>query len=174
MSPPEPPPGQPPPGWRPPPPAQPQPGWQPVGYPQQTLSAQNVQRGRSRKPLVIGLVVALLLAVGGVVAWQLLRDDGEGTRAAYCSALRTLTNNGDVMSVVSTADASTLNQLAKVQQLAPNAVRDDWDSLQSLAQSAQTGNVDYSAAIKALTSLKAIADDAKSNCSISMDVPGLP
>lgn len=166
--------GQSAPGWGPPPGSQPPPGWPPGGYPQQTLSNQDVQQGRSRKPLVIGLVVALLLAAGGLVAWQLLKDDGEGTRAAYCSALRNVTHNGDLMEAIAAADASTLTRLTKVQQLAPSVIKDDWNSFQSLAQSTQSGNVDYNVAIKALTALKNIADDAKSNCSITINVPGLP
>jgi hypothetical protein len=132
-----------------------------------------VKRGRSRKPLVIGLVVALLIAIGGIVAWQLLKDNGEGTRAAYCAALKKLTNNGDITAALSGADAGTLNQLSKVQSLAPDAVKDDWDTLQSLTQSAQSGNVDYSVAIKALGALKSISDDADSKCGITMNVPGL-
>jgi predicted negative regulator of RcsB-dependent stress response len=158
-----------------PPPAQVPPGWgQQPAYPQQTLLPQQVQRGRSRKPLVIGLVIALVLAIGGIVAWQLLKDNGEQTRTAYCSALRRLTHNGDITTALSRADASTLGQLADVQKLAPDAVRGDWATLQSLAASTQGGQIDASTAIKALTSLQAIADDAKNKCAITMNVPGLP
>jgi hypothetical protein len=171
---------QPPTSWQP---AQPQPaGWQPAQpqpagehrvYPQQALSDQEVKPGRNRKPLYLGLLVALVLLVGGVVAWQLLKDDGEDTRAAYCSALKTLTNDGDLTGALGSADASSLNQVAEVQRLAPDAVRDDWDKLQSAIQSAQSGNVDFSNALNALTSLRAISDDAGDNCGITMDVPGL-
>jgi predicted negative regulator of RcsB-dependent stress response len=158
-----PPPGQVPPGW----------GQQPA-YPQQTLLPQQVQRGRSRKPLVVGLVIALIVAVGGIVAWQLLKDNGEQTRTAYCSALRRLTHNGDLTTALSGANVSTLAQLANVQKLAPDAVRGDWTTLQSLASSAQSGQIDASSAIKALTSLQAIADDAKSKCAITINIPNLP
>lgn len=170
-----PPPDQPPTGWQPGQPQQPESGWQPV-YPQQTLSQQEVKPGRNRKPLYIGLVVALVLIIGGVVAWQLLKDDGENTRAAYCSALSDLTNDGDLMSAVSTADAASLSKIESVHQLAPNAVRDDWDTLQSVVSSAQNepDNIDLSAMVKALTALKAISSDAESECGITMDVPGLP
>jgi len=175
-----PPPDQPPGGQpgqpqRPAQPQQPGPGWQPV-YPQQTLSQQEVKPGRNRKPVYIGVLVAAVLIIGGVVAWQLLKDDGEDTRAAYCSALRDLTNDGDVMSAISTADASSLSQIESVHQLAPNAVRDDWDTLQTLVSSAQNepDNIDVSAALKALTALRAISSDAESECGITMDVPGLP
>ncbi len=168
-------PQQPPPGWSAPQPQQPGSGWQPV-YPQQTLSQQEVKPGRNRKPLYLGLLVAVVLIIGGVVAWQLLKDDGEDTRAAYCSALRDLTNDGDLMSAISTADASSLSQIESVHQLAPNAVRDDWDTLQTLVSSAQNepDNFDVSAALKALTALRAISSDAESECGITMDVPGLP
>ncbi len=171
----QPPPQQPPHGWRPSQPQQPGSGWQPV-YPQQTLSQQEVKPGRNRKPVYIGLLVAAVLIIGGVVAWQLLKDDGEDTRAAYCSALRDLTNDGDLMSAISTADASSLSQIESVHQLAPNAVRDDWDTLQTLVSSAQNepDNIDVSAALKALTALRAISSDAESECGITMDVPGLP
>ncbi|MBA2715457.1 MAG: hypothetical protein H0U51_00035 [Propionibacteriales bacterium] len=171
----QPPPQQPPHGWRPSQPQQPGSGWQPV-YPQQTLSQQEVKPGRNRKPVYIGVLVAAVLIIGGVVAWQLLKDDGEDTRAAYCSALRDLTNDGDLMLAISTADASSLSQIESVHQLAPNAVRDDWDTLQTLVSSAQNepDNIDVSAALKALTALRAISSDAESECGITMDVPGLP
>lgn len=140
------------------------------------MSQQEVKPGRNRKPLYIGLVVALVLIIGGVVAWQLLKDDGEGTRAAYCSALSDLTNDGDLMSAVSTADASSLAQIERVRQLAPNAVRDDWDTLQSVVSSAQNepDAIDMSAVLEAATALRAISSDAESECGITMDLPGLP
>ncbi len=145
-------------------------------YPQQTLLPQEVRSGRSRKPLLIGALAVVLLIIGGVVAWQLLKDDGEDTRAAYCSALKDLTNNGDIMTALSTADASSLGRIQRVVQLAPDAVRDDWDTLQSLVSSSQTGqgNIDVSLALKAFGAFRAISDDAQSKCSITMDVPGLP
>lgn len=169
-------PQQPPPGWHPPQPQQQAgSGWQPV-YPQQTLSQQEVKPGRNRKPIYLGLLVAVVLIIGGVVAWQLLKDDGEDTRAAYCSALRDLTNNGDLMSALSTAEAASLGQLEQVQQLAPDAVREDWDTLQALVNSAQNepDNIDFSAMVKAATALRGISSDAESECGITMDVPGLP
>jgi hypothetical protein len=170
----QPPTGQPSSGRQPGPPGQPgQPGQSQSAYPQQTLLPQEVKRGRSRKPLVIGLVVALLIAAGGIVAWQLLKDNGEETRAAYCAALKKLTNNGDITAALSGAGTDTLSQLGKVQSLAPAAVKGDWDTLQSLSQSAQSGNVDASVAIKAFSALKSIADDADSKCGIPMNVPGL-
>ncbi len=151
------------------------PDWQaPPNYPQQTLLPQEVKPGKSRKPLVIALVLALVLVVGGVVAWRLLRDNGESTRAAYCSALKSLTNNGDLTSALSGAGASTFGQVNKVVSLAPDAVKSDWTALQSLATSAQSGNGGYSSALQALSSLQAIANDAQSNCGITMNIPGLP
>lgn len=144
-------------------------------YPQQTLSPQQVKPGRNRKPVYIGLLVAAVLIIGGVLAWQLLKDDGEDTRAAYCAALKDVTHDGDLMSAFSAADATSLAKLEDLQQLAPAAVRDDWDTVQSVFESARSsGDVDYGAAVKALTALKAIADDAESECGITMDVPGLP
>jgi hypothetical protein len=166
-------------GWQPPPgppPSYQQQGshTQPGSYPQQTLLPQHVEQSRSRRPLVIGLVVALVVAAGGIIAWQLLRDNGESTRAAYCTALRKLTANGDITTALAGADAGTFDQLNRVQSLAPDVVKGDWASLQSLARSTRTGRVDYASAISALTSLRAISDDAKSKCAITLDVPGLP
>ncbi len=172
-------PGPPPSGWQPGPPQPPRgqqpPQWQQPAYPQQTLSEQEVKPGRNRKPLYLGLLAAAVLIIGGLVAWQLLKDDGEDTRAAYCAELKDVTHNGNLMSAFSTADGSELTQLDRLHQLAPDAVRDDWDTLQRLFESAQSfGNVDYGAAVKALTAMKAITDDAESECGITMDVPGLP
>lgn len=79
------PPGQPPAHWQPAQPQQPPLHWQPAQqqhsedhrvYPKQALSDQEVKPGRNRKLIYLGLLVALVLVVGGLIAWQLLRDDG--------------------------------------------------------------------------------------------------
>ncbi len=162
-------------------PSAPQPGGsgggqpaEPPSYPHQTLLPQQVQQSRSRTPLYIGLVVLLLLAVGGVVAWRILNNGDESTRAAYCRGLKHLTHNGDLQGALSNASLATLNSVLKLERLAPTAVRSDWKTLQSLATSAQSGNANYATALQALTALQSIADDAKSHCGIPMKIPGLP
>ncbi|MEP6666536.1 MAG: hypothetical protein ABJA81_08830, partial [Nocardioidaceae bacterium] len=101
----------------------------PANYPRQELLPQEIKPGRNRKPLFIGIGVSLLLIGGGVVAYYAFRDDGEDTRAAYCAALRDVTNNGDLAAAASGANASTLSDLQAVVDLAPNAVSDDWQTL---------------------------------------------
>lgn len=156
--------GQGPPPWDPD--AQP-----PVHYPRQQLLPQEVKPGRNRKPLFIGIAAALVLVIGAAVAYVVLRDDGEDTRAAYCAALRELTQNGDLESAVSGADASTLKDVQTVRDLAPNAVADDWDTLSDVATQAQSGTPDYSQFLNAFNALRVISKDAENNCDLSLDIP---
>ncbi len=144
-------------------------------YPQQELLPQEVKPGRSRLPLVIGLVVVFALIAGGVVTWLLLRNTGEDTRAQYCSALRTLTNNGDVTSAIGSADASTAEVLQQVLDTAPTAVKPDWQTLRDLGNTASTSpdNVDISSALKAYSAYQSIARDARDNCNLTINLPGL-
>ena len=146
---------------------------EPASYPRQTLLPQQVQRRRSRTPLYVGLALLLVL-VGGVIAWRMFASSGEDTRAAYCSALKRLTHNGDLQAALSQADVKTLDQVLTVQRLAPQTVRADWTTLQSLATSAQSGNPNMFTALKALTALRSIADDARSHCGIPMTIPLSP
>jgi predicted negative regulator of RcsB-dependent stress response len=146
-----------------------------TSYPQQTLLPQQVERRRSRTPLYVGLLVVLVLVISAVVAWRVFGSSADSTRAAYCSTLKRVTHNGDLRGALSTANVRSLNQVAKLEQLAPSTVRGDWDTLQSLVTSAQAGNKpDVSTAISALTALKGIADEARKACGIPMRIPGLP
>ncbi|MBA2574149.1 MAG: hypothetical protein H0V02_05080 [Nocardioidaceae bacterium] len=135
-------------------------------YPQQQLLPQEVQPGRSRLPLVIGLVVVLALIGGGVAAWFLLRDEGEDTRAEYCAGLKELTNDGDLLGVVGAADESTLVQLEKVADLAPSAVEADWQRLRDLAASEE---FTASSGFAAYAAFQSIVRDAEDKC--GMDIP---
>ena len=67
-------------------------------YPRQHLLPQEIKPGRNRKPIFIAIGAALALVVAGGIAYLAFRDDGEGTRAAYCAALKDLTHNGDLAS----------------------------------------------------------------------------
>ncbi len=140
-------------------------------YPRQQLLPQEVKPGRSRRPLAIGLAVALVLVAGGGIAYYLMRDDGEDTRPAYCSALRDLTHGGDLMAAVEGADSKTLTQLDTVERLAPGAVSGDWSTLMSIARDAQGGSPDMAQALTAFNALKVIATDAKQNCELDLGLP---
>jgi hypothetical protein len=146
---------------------------EPESYPRQTLLPQQVQRSRSRTPLYIGLALLLVL-VGGVIVWRIFVSSGEDTRAAYCSALKRLTHNGDLQATLSHADVKSLNQVLTVQRLAPAAVRGDWTTLQSLVTTGQSSSPNVLTAIKALTALRSIADDARRHCGIPMQIPLSP
>ncbi len=141
----------------------------PPQYPRQQLLPQEVQPGRSRLPLFIGLVVMLALVGGGVAAWLLLRDEGEDTRADYCAALKELTNDGDLMGVVASADESTLVQLEEVAELAPGAIDTDWQRLRDLAE---TGDFTASTAFAAYAALQSIVQDAENECGMDIPLPG--
>jgi len=135
-------------------------------YPQQQLLPQDVKPGRSRVPQVIGVLVVLAVLGGGLLAWFLLRDDGEDTRAQYCAELNELTDGGDLMGMVEGANESTLLQLETVADLAPGAVEADWQRLRDLAESA---DLTASSGLAAYAALQSIIRDAEDNCGI--DIP---
>ena len=143
----------------------------PRQYPRQQLLPQEIKPGRNRTPLYIGLGLAMVLVIGGAVAYLTLRSNGEETRAAYCAALRKLTHNGDLTGAVDGANTSTLDQIKEVRRLAPNAVSDDWSKLWDIAEQAQSGSPDYSQALTAYNALKVIAQDASDKCSLDLNMP---
>ncbi len=142
-------------------------------YPRQNLLPQEVKPGRNRAPIFIGIGVVLALVVAGAIAYLVLRDDGEGTRAAYCSALRELTNNGDVISAVEGADPRSVDDFKAVVDLAPNAVADDWAKIDKGIRDAQSGSPDMSQALAIFGALRVIAKDAKDNCDLDLGIPML-
>ncbi len=142
-------------------------------YPQQELLPQEVKPGRSRLPLVIGLAVVLTLIAGAVVAWLLLRDDGEGTRAQYCDALEQLAPDDDLAAAVVSADASTLDQARNLADLAPGAVADDWKTLDDAVASMQSSsaNVNPATLLTAYGALKNIVSDSNDHCGTAYRLP---
>jgi hypothetical protein len=153
-----------------PPPSPGQPPDQPV-YPRQELLPQQVKPGRSRAPFVVGLAAVLALAVGGVVVWLVLRDDGEETRAAYCQELRDLTNDGELLSNDGPDLDALSDRLERLHEVAPSAVSDDWETLRDAVESAGS-TADLDALLQAVDALRVIADDAEDNCDLQVNVPG--
>ncbi len=152
-----------------------QPGEPPVNYPRQELLPQDIKPGRNRKPIFIGIGVALVLIIGGVAAYFVFRDDGEDNREAYCAALRDVTDNGDLTSALDGADSSTVSDLQEVVDLAPNAVSNEWKTLTDFVEDAQqSGEPDYGKALNAFTALREIRSDAESKCDLSLDIPMMP
>ena len=143
----------------------------PPQYPRQDLLPHQVTPPRSRRPLLLGLGAVLLVLVVGVTVFLVTRDDGENTRAAYCSGLRDLTRDGDLGAAVTAADASTLDDVRAVRELAPPVVADDWEKLEAAVTSAQSGSPDVSTVLEAFGALKAIARDAQHNCDLTLDIP---
>jgi hypothetical protein len=147
----------------------------PARYPRQELLPQEVRPGRNRTPVFIAIGVAVALIVAGVGAYFVFRDNGEDTRTAYCAALRNVTKNGDLEAAATGANASTLEDLKAVVDLAPNAVADDWQKLTTFAEDAQkSGGPDFGQAMTAYGALREIASDADSKCSLSLDIPIMP
>ncbi len=142
-------------------------------YPRQNLLPQEVKPGRNRTPIFIGIGVVLALVIAGGIGYLVFRDDGEGTRQAYCAALKDLTNNGDLISAVNGADATSLSDIKTVMDLAPNAVADDWAKLDQGIQDVQAGSPDMSQALAIFGALRVIARDAKDNCGLDLNIPML-
>ena len=143
-------------------------------YPKQELLPQQVATGSNRRPLVIGIVVALVLALGGIGAYVLLRDDEDANRAAYCDQLRDLTKNGDLSAAMDAFGPESADDLQQLIDDAPDAVADDWTKLRTLFESTTEGeDVDMSAAVEAIEALQTIAQDARSECDLPIDVPNL-
>lgn len=141
-------------------------------YPQQELLPQDVKPSRSRLPRVIGLAVVLALIAGGV-AWLLLRDTGDGSRAQYCDAIKQLAPDDDLAAAVVSADASTLDQAHKLADLAPGAVADDWKTLEDAVALMQTSsaNVNPVNLMTAYGALKNIVSDSNDNCGTAYRLP---
>lgn len=139
-------------------------------YPRQELLPQEVQPGRSRLPLIIGAGVLAFLIIGGLLTWWALRDDGEGNRAAYCDAVRTLTHNGDLQGALSGGVADAPAAVAKVRDLAPSTVRSQWDDLYSLVQNPPTSGADIGTGLRVVSDLRVIVDDANDKCDMNIDL----
>jgi hypothetical protein len=142
-------------------------------YPRQHLLPQEIKPGRNRRPVFIAIGAALALVIAGGIAYLVFRDDGEGTRAAYCAALKDLTNNGDLASVARQPSATLLDDLKTVEDLAPKTVADDWKSLDQGIRQAQSGTPDISQALTLYNALRAISLDAKNNCNLDLGIPVL-
>jgi hypothetical protein len=145
-------------------------------YPQQELLPHDVKASRSRAPLVIGLVVALALVGGGIAAWLLLRDNGEGTRAQYCTEIKTVTQGGDITTALGNSPQAAMAELHKLVALAPGAVAGDYKTLTNLLESAQKSQSSPSItdALSALGALKSIVTDSNAHCGTTFKAPSLP
>jgi hypothetical protein len=146
------------------------------GYPQQELLPQDVQPGRSRTPLIVGLIVVLALVGGGIAAWLLLRDNGESTRAEYCAAIKKATPSGDLTSAVAGDQSALSDQAKQLADLAPSSVSDDWKTLEDFVASVEKSqnNLDVTSAVAALGALKHIIQDSNDNCGTTFKSPLSP
>lgn len=139
-------------------------------YPHQHLLPQEVHRGVNRKPLYLVIAAVLAVLLVGAVLFAVLRDKGEDNRAQYCAELRDLTDNGDLGSALSGADASTLRRIRNLQQTAPSAVADDWKQIvDTMDSTIESQSPNPSELLTAFGALRAIATDAKQNC--GLDIP---
>lgn len=143
------------------------------GYPRQDLLPQAVQHGTNRTPVYIGVAAVLALIVIAGSAFFLLRDKGEDNRAEYCAELKDLTQDGDLASAVYGADQSTIDRLLNIKNIAPSSVADDWAKVTDVLQGAMDNKApDFGKAVQAYNALKVIANDSKSNCGLTLDIPG--
>lgn len=142
-------------------------------YPQQALTPQQVQPGRSRRPWLVGAAALVVAGIVAGVGFVLLDGDGEERRDAYCAALTEATNGGDLMGALEGADADTVATLEEAADLAPDVVADEWDTLLSLARDpdALSEQEMLSTGLAVLRSLRSIARDAEQGCGLELDVP---
>jgi hypothetical protein len=145
-------------------------------YPQQELLPHDVKPSRSRVPLVIGLIVALALVGGGIAAWLLLRDNGESSRAEYCTTIKNETQGGDITTTLQGGPQAAMAELHKLSSLAPDAVAGDWKTLTKVVESAQKSQSTPSItdALSAFGALKSIVSDSNAHCGTTFKVPSLP
>jgi hypothetical protein len=140
-------------------------------YPRQHLLPQEIKPGRNRTPLFIAIGVVLVLVIVGSIGYLALRDNGEDNRDAYCSALRDLTDNGDITSAINDADKATADDIKAVMDLAPDSVAGDWKTIDKGITSIQSGSPDMGQALELFNALKGIASDAQKNCNLDLDIP---
>lgn len=120
--------------------------------------------------MLIALVLALVLVVGGVVAYfELSGRGGGGNRAAYCAELRKATHGGQLSKVLpgQASAANPLGELTKLRNLAPASVGDHWAHLFKVAAQARAGQLPVDA-LGLLNDVTAIRDDAKSGCHLDI------
>jgi hypothetical protein len=139
-----------------------------TAYPKQLLSDQEIQSRRSRRPLIIALVVVLVLVAVGVGAYFVFAGNGGGNRAAYCKELRVATKNGRLSEVLSgSGQTDVFGELRKLRDLAPDNVHDNWSHLVNVVSSAQSGKVTPDM-VGVLNDLSAIRNDANASCHLSI------
>lgn len=142
-----------------------------ASYPRQQLLPQVVRPGRSRVPLLVGATALALVLVGGLLAWWLLRDNGEENRAAYCAAVRTLTHNGDLASAASGAVQNGPAALVKVRDLAPSTVKTQWNDVVSIVSHPSASAIDVATGLRLVSDLQVIAQDANAKCGLDITLP---
>jgi hypothetical protein len=144
-------------------------------YPKQDLLPQQVASGSNRKPLIIGIAVVLVLALGGVGAYVLMRDNEDADRAAYCDQLRELTKGGDLSAAMQAFGPELTDELQRLIDAAPDTVADDWQKLHTLFASTNGGeDVDMSRALEAYEAVQTIARDANDECDLPIEIPTVP
>jgi hypothetical protein len=122
---------------------------------------------------VIGGFALVLAVVVGIALWMVFEPDGEEQREAYCAALRDVTNDGDLLGALESADSGIAQEFRDIAELAPDAVDGEWETLVSLAEDpASIEEQDaITTAVDAFSALRAIARDAEEECSLDLNIP---
>lgn len=139
-------------------------------YPKQQLSPQQVAPRRPRWPLIVGAVAVVVVLAGVLITLRVVHDNGERSRAAYCTALRTLTHNGHIVEAFSGLSEGSTAQIDHLRDIAPSAVKGQWDDVVPLLSRAPTSMPDMALAARVVTDLTAIVNDAKSSCGLSLQL----
>lgn len=144
------------------------PGGSPTGYPQQQLLPQQVAAGRSRRPLVIAALAVVVVLAGVLLTLRVVHDNGERNRAAYCTALRTVTHGGDLAEAFSGFTGGSTAQIDHLRDLAPSSVKSQWDDVVDLLGQSAMSRPDMTLAARLVTDLTAIINDADSSCGLKI------
>jgi hypothetical protein len=118
-----------------------------------------------RRWLILGGAGVLVLVI---VAYFLLRDDGEDNRAAYCDKLEQLTADGTRLeAALSNADKT---QLDAILELAPASVHPAWNGLAEASLTKHpTGSQEQVFDAKFGAEVDKVVRDAQDNCSLTID-----
>jgi hypothetical protein len=112
-------------------------------------------------------IAGALIVLAAVVAYFVLRDDGEQNRQAYCDALSDVMGGGT--SLQAAADSASRAEIERVADLAPSAVAPAWDGLSTAVLDKDPSPTQQETnAAKMHAELDRITEDAGDKCDLTI------